>query len=129
MSLNSPPSSAATTTRVAALASTLFALVGIALFWALTNTIDKGIGVAFAYAAGVVLAITPCCLPLFFIITSLALKEKQTKKSVLVAVSFGLGFALIALSLGVLLATTGQVLGLAQVSGIVFAIGGGIGYT
>lgn len=107
--------------------SALFTLTALALIWAVTST-DRTVSPIFAYVGGVVVAITPCCLPIFFFITSLAVKERRRRDAILVAMSFSAGLALITAILGVGLALTGILFRLPDVSGIVFAIGGGIGY-
>jgi len=105
----------------------LFIVSASGIFWAVTST-ERSVGFLFAYVAGLVIAITPCCLPLFFFITSLAIKQKRHTDAILVSLFFGAGIAFVAAILGLALAFTGQVIGLSQVSGIVFAIGGAIGY-
>lgn len=97
------------------------------LVWAILSP-SSNVGILFAFVAGLVIAITPCCLPIFFVITSLTVK-KEYSKGLLTALSFGFGFALIASVLGALLSLTGDVFGLPAFSGIVFALGGAVGYT
>jgi cytochrome c biogenesis protein CcdA len=110
------------------LASVLFALFAAGIIWAVTE-IDRTVGPIFAYVAGLVITITPCCLPLFLVITSLTVKQRLYGDALMVAASFGAGIALFSAVLGAALATTGWLVGLSQVSGIVFAVGGAIGYS
>lgn len=116
------------TKSVGLLASVLFILFAIGMFWAVTTT-NMSVGSVFAYVAGLVIAVTPCCLPLFFIITSLSIIQRRHIDAVLVSASFGLGIALFAAILGIALAVTGQLIGLPRISGVLFAIGGAIGYS
>ena len=110
------------------LVSVLLALFAAGMVWAIT-TADMSAGSIFAYVAGLVMVITPCSLPIFLVITSLSIKQKKHKDSILIAASFGAGFVVFAVILGAILALTGQVLELPQISSVLFAIGGAIGYT
>jgi len=112
---------------VVSLTFTLLILSAGGIIWAILSP-SSNVGIVFAFVAGLVIAITPCCLPIFFVITSLTVK-KEYSKGLLTALSFGFGFALIASVLGALLALTGDVIGLPAFSGIIFALGGGVGYT
>lgn len=113
---------------VGLLASLLLAAFAAGIFWAITAS-DMKVGSFFAYVAGLVIAITPCCLPLFFVITSLSIKQRRHRDALLISLSFGAGIALFAAILGMALALTGQLIGLPQISGILFAVGGSMGYT
>jgi cytochrome c biogenesis protein CcdA len=110
------------------LASVLFALFAAGIIWAVTE-IDRTVGPIFAYVAGLVITITPCCLPLFLVTTSLTVKQRLYGDALMVAASFGAGIALFSAVLGAALATSGWLVGLSQVSGIVFAVGGAVGYS
>jgi cytochrome c biogenesis protein CcdA len=110
------------------LASVLFMLLAAGTIWAVSE-IDRTVGPIFAYVAGLVITITPCCLPIFLVITSLAVKQRLYGDALMVAASFGAGIAFFSAVLGAALAISGRLVGLPQVSGIVFALGGAIGYS
>jgi len=112
---------------VVSLIFTLLILSAGGIIWAILSP-SSNVGIVFAFVAGLVIAITPCCLPIFFVITSLTVK-KEYSKGLLTALSFGLGFASIASVLGAALSLTSNVIGLPALSGIVFAVGGAVGYT
>ena len=47
------------------------------LVWAILSP-SSNVGILFAFVAGLVIAITPCCLPIFFVITSLTVKKEYS---------------------------------------------------
>lgn len=116
------------TKLIGLLASMLFTLLASGIFWAMTAS-DMRVSSAFAYVAGLVIAVTPCCLPLFFVITSLSIIQRRHRDALFVSASFAVGIALFAAILGMALALTGQLIGLPQISGVLFSIGGAIGYS
>lgn len=116
------------TKLVGLLALILFSFFASGIFWATTAT-ESSVGSVFAYVAGLVIAVTPCCLPLFLVITSLSIIQRRHREAFLVSASFATGIALFAAMLGAALALTGQMIGLPQISGVLFALGGAVGYS
>lgn len=103
----------------------LFVLFVSGIVWAIFA--QKSIGFVFAYVAGVATIVTPCTLPiLLFSVSQVA--NKEYKKGLFSALSFGLGFVLVAGILGALFAFTGDFIGLPKISQFVFAIGGVVAY-
>jgi cytochrome c biogenesis protein CcdA len=89
------------------LASVLFMLLAAGIIWAVT-AIDRTVGPIFAYVAGLVITITPCCLPIFLVITSLTVKQRHYGDALMVAASFGAGIAFFSAVLGAALAISGR---------------------
>ncbi|TSC77566.1 MAG: Uncharacterized protein G01um101433_531 [Parcubacteria group bacterium Gr01-1014_33] len=96
---------------ILSLALGLFALIFLGLFWFFFLGPASPVGTGwylFSFAAGLTMIVLPCTLPLAFVIVPLSM-GKGAAKGLGIAVSFGLGVAIMLSMYGVIAALIGQV--------------------
>ena len=100
----------------------LLSITIVGIFW-LVATPGVGVGLAFAYAAGLSMIFLPCTLPLVFVIVPLATKQSPLK-GLTMAVLFGLGLAITLSIYGAAVAWFGNYIGMNSVIRFMFGIAG-----
>ena len=108
------------------LSGVILVIIIVSVSWLVSA--NNSIGYPFAYASGLVMLLTPCSLPLMLVITSLTIKQKRYYDAILIALSFSIGMVLVNAALGFGLSAAGIMLSLSNISNILFAAGGAIGY-
>lgn len=97
-------------TSLIILATLLFSISLIGIFYVATTSLSRSIGLTISYASGMTMILLPCTLPLVFVIVPLTM-GKTYKKGLTMAALFGVGVSITLALYGVGMALVGQYLG------------------